>query len=134
MKISQEIRLLSTRKLYEMHGKIGVVAEFTSGDEVKAIFKNTKNLAGSKIIVERDLTTEKQQDKRVMLQLKKCIMEVSNEKMKIGAKWFLRNRNKNLVCGNQDVNFVLENLYGSGIKSVNLNYNDILSNLFPKNK
>lgn len=141
LKISEEIVLLSTRKLYEKNGKVGVVAEFSSGEAVKDIFKNTKNLAGSKIIVERDLTTEKQQDKRVMLELKKRIKEVSskhkimvrNEKIKISDKWLMWNKNKILISGNQNGNVVLENLYGQAINSVNFNYHEILTKLNSKN-
>lgn len=141
LKMSQEINLLSTRKLYENDGKMGVVAEFSSGEVVKEVFKNVKNLAGSKIIIERDLSIEKQQDRRVFLEIKKSFRElkgkhhilVRNEKMKIGDKWFWWNKNKNLVCGTDDVTKVLENLFGQAFKSVNINYNEILTKLNSKN-
>lgn len=115
--------------------------EFSSGEMVQKVFQNTKNLAGSKIIVERDLTHEKQQDKRVMLELKKKLKEINRNtrvmvrsaRLKIDENWFWWNKQKKLVSGTNDVNKLLQTLYGEGINSVNLNYYEILNNLSSKN-
>lgn len=141
LKLTQDINLLSTRKMYEKDGKIGVVAEFSSGEMVKEVFKNTKNLAGSKIIVERDLTHEKQQDKRVMLEIKKKLKKINQNtrvmvrsaRIKIGENWFWWNKQKKFVSGTNNVNMLLKTLYGEGINSVNFNYYEILNNLSSKN-
>lgn len=141
LKLTQDINLLSTRKMYEKDGKIGVVAEFSSGEMVKEVFQNTKNLAGSKIIVERDLTHEKQQDKRVMLEIKKKLKKINQNtrvmvrsaRIKIGENWFWWNKQKKFVSGTNNVNMLLKTLYGEGINSVNFNYYEILNNLSSKN-
>lgn len=141
LKLSIEICLISTRKLYEKDDKLGVIAEFRSAEMVKEIFKSTKNLSGTKISIERDLTTEKQQDKRVMLELKKAIKQkssvhhivVRNEKIRIGDKWLWWNKDKQLTGGRQSGNVVLKNLYGDVLNCVNINYHEILNQLTSKN-
>lgn len=141
LKLSNEIKVISTRKLFERNGKIGVVAEFGSVEMVRDILKHANNLTGSNIILERDLTIEKQTDKRVMLELKRSIQNVSrkhkitviNEKLRINNKWFVWNREKQLVCDKQNGKDVLLNLYEGAIDSIVVNYFEILEKLNSKN-
>lgn len=141
LKLTKEIKILSTKKLYERDEKIGVIAELSSGEMVKEIFKNTKNLAGTKIILERDLNSDKQKDKRVFLEMKKLIIDmnkdhrisVRNDRMKIENNWFWWNKNKQLICGKQDGVETLKKIFGDTLNSISLNYNEILTNLNSKN-
>lgn len=141
LKIAKDICIVSTRKLYEKDGKAGIIAEFQSEAIVREVFQHAKNLAGTQIFLDRDLTTEKQKDKRVMLELKKLIQNVSqkhrikviNEKMRIDQKRFFWNGQKELVSGKQSGKDALKNLYGDAIVSININYYDILSKLTSKN-
>lgn len=141
LKITKEINILSVRKLFENDGKLGVVVEFSSVDDVREIFANVKNLKGSKISLDRDLSKDRQQDKRVMLELKKqihklkpsCPVMVRNEKMKVERQWFKWNNQKQLMCGKDQGIEMLKKIYGDDISSVNIDYFEILRKINSKN-
>lgn len=141
IKLTNDVATISTRKLFEKDDKLGVIAEFSSMETVKEIFSKTKDLAGTKIMIERDLTSEKQQDKHVMMELKKCIHEkssnhpimVRNERMRIGDKWLWWNKDKQLTGGRQSGIVILRNLYGDELNSIKINYYKILDQKNSKN-
>lgn len=135
LKITTPIIIKSTKKIYDRNGKMGVLVEMDSEEIIQAIFKQTKNLAGTAIIVERDLNTEKQQHRKVMLQLKKDIVaenrsqliRVRNERIQISGKWMSWNRDKELMCGRQKASEVLSQIYGDAGNNISINYEDLLS-------
>lgn len=137
MKInSQSVHVHSVKKIYDRNNKMGIVAELQSEDEVFEVLKNTRNLAGSQVSIERDLNSEKQLQKKVMLQLKKDIMQtntahrvtIRDERMRIGDKWFSWNREKQFMTGKMDGAPILNHMYGNNL-NVSLNYFDILNKL-----
>lgn len=130
----------STKKIYSRNGKMGVVAEFNSEDAVWKVLHNSRKLAHSSIMMERDLNTDRQQDKRVLLQLKKDILAenkdkrvaVRDDRLRVGSDlWVKWNDEKKLVCGKEeaDAESTIKNLYGSQLNSVNFNYNVILGKI-----
>lgn len=141
LKLLSEICVVSTKKIYENDGKVGVIAEFQTEAMVRDIFQHAKHLAGTGIYLDRDLTREKQQDKRAMLAIKKQIKNISSkhritilgDKMRINDKRFYWNRQKELLCGKQSGKEVLQNLYGDATASITINYNELLQNLNSKN-
>lgn len=132
----------STRKIFERDGKMTALTEFDSTQSVEKVLQKAKNLAGSKIFIERDLNVDRQQDKKVMLQLKKEIkvlstahkLAVVNDKLKIKDKWFRWNKNKKLVCGQQDVDVILSSLYANRYSKIVIDYKTLLKNFMSKSQ
>lgn len=95
MEIS-DIVLKDVLRLYEAKDKVCAVVEFKTEEMADSIFKNTKKLAGSSIFIDKDLNAEKQQNKKVMLKLKKQLQSldqtqkilVRNDRMKINNACF----------------------------------------------
>lgn len=133
---NQSVHVRSVKKIYDRNNKMGIVAELNSEEEVLEVLKNSRKLAGSQISIERDLNSEKQLQKKVMLQLKKDIMEINtsqrvtvrDERMRIGDKWFSWNRGKQFMSGKMDGCQILNQLYGNNLK-ISLNYFDIFEKL-----
>lgn len=132
----------STRKLFERDGKMTVLAEFDSSRSVQHVLQNARKLAGSKIYIEKDLNLERQHDKKVMLQLKKEIkahssahrIAVVNDKLVIAKNWFRWNKDKKLVCGQQDAETILSNLYTNCFSKICLDYNLLFKKFVSKNQ
>lgn len=136
------VKINMARIIYtDKNNKISVVAELETEEMAISIFKNLETLAGTTIKVEKDLNEERQQDRKVMFQLKSEIISkdkthkvfVKNDALKIGTKWLTWNPKKQLMCGKQEAEVVLAELYGNGIKSININYNVLLEKINSKN-
>jgi len=112
-----------------------VAAEFRTEDMVADILQHTKNLAGTTISIDRDLSSEKQQQKKAMLEVKKMLaaldkdkqVTVRDHKLKVDGKWFSWNKEKQLVAGKADGIAELKKIYGDGITTLNINYVDVVS-------
>lgn len=137
----QNITVNAARIIYTAStSKISVVAELETVEMANSIFKNLKELAGSTIKVEKDLTEEKQQDRKVMFQLKTDILEISkthkvlvkNDSIKVGTSWLYWDRNRQLMCGQQNAAEVLTKLYGDNINKVSLNYETLFEKINQK--
>lgn len=141
LKIVAPMAIRSTRKLFDRNGKMAVLAEFENGTYINEIFQHTKNLAGSSISIEKDLNSDRQEQKKAMLYLKKTIwnadqsfrISVRDDKMRIGEKGFAWNNNKELVCGNLNGTDVIQSLYGGKMNFINFDYKVILSKVNKKN-
>lgn len=141
MKIEQNVEIEQTRKLYEKNQKMTVMVEFKSANTVSQVLKHSRNLAGTSIQVERDLCKERQQNKKVMLYLKKEIQKVDksikinvrDDNMLIEKKQLFWNKNKILMCGQEKGEEVLKQMYGEKIANVNFKYNSILEKIISKN-
>lgn len=128
----------STRKLREHNGTCTVLAEMVSANIADEALRRRKLLRGSSIYMDRDLNMKKQQQKNVMITLKKDILSkdkthrvsVVNEKLKIGNQYFSWNDRNILVCGNQNGHSVINNIY-KNIK-LEVDYNKLLSKLSNK--
>lgn len=131
----------STRKIFERNGKMTVLAEFDSLQSVQEVLQETRKLKGTSIYIEKDLSVERQQDKKVMLQLRRLIraastkhtVKVVSDKIKVGSCWMRWNKDKKLVSGNQEAEFVFEKMYGNILSNININYNVLLENSKSKN-
>lgn len=136
-----DLKIKMARTLYSNNGKIGVVAEMQTEEMVHKIFKNTKNLTGSTIIIERDLSEERQQDRKVLLQIKSAILQtdkthkifVRNDSLKIGNKWLHFSKNRELMSGSNKAETVLKELYGNKLADLNIDYMHLLKNVIQKN-
>lgn len=141
LKISMPMPIKSTRKLFDRFGKMGVLVELENESYIREIFKHTKNLAGTNISVERDLNMERQEQKKVMLHLKRSILAINRshpisvreDKLRIDGKWIAWNMDKQLVSGSLNGLDVLKSIYGETINGINFNYNSILGNINKKN-
>lgn len=60
--------------------KATILVEFSEGRMVAIVFKHIKNLAGSKIRVEKDMTEGEQEKKKKLLQLKSKLLETRSDK------------------------------------------------------
>lgn len=134
MKIVAPMAIRSCRKLFDRNGKMAVIVEFENESYIREIFKNTKNLAGSSISVERDLNSERQEKKKVMLKLMKDLKSVSqthkigvrDDKLRINEKWFTWNRNNQLMCGSANGEEVIRGLFRENLNNINFEYKSIL--------
>lgn len=135
------VTIRSVKKIYDRNNKMGLIAELNSEEEVYEIFRKTNKLAGTQISIEKDLNSEKQVQKKVMLQLKKDILQadrsqrvmVRDERMKIAEKWFYWNYDKQFTSGQTNGIPVVEQIYGNVRLNVSFNYLDILSKLYNVN-
>lgn len=102
LKMTDKTGIKSTKKLFEKEGKMTVLVEFQSNDNVEDVLKKTPELKGTAIYIERDIDSEKQQNKVVLLQLKKEILAVSekyrilvrDDRFNVNKKWLKWNKEK----------------------------------------
>lgn len=80
LKINKPVEIEYAKKIYEKDQKMTVVVEFNSPSFVSEILKHTKNLKGTTIFIELDLCRKRLKNKKVMLQLKKEIVNVDESK------------------------------------------------------
>lgn len=133
--IPQNINIRSVKKMFDRNNKMGVIAELNSEEEVYEILRNTKKLSGSQISIEKDLNSVKQEQKKVMLQLKKDIFQeeksqrltVRDERLRIGDKWFYWNQNKELTCGSLNGITTMEQIYGKSLTNIDFKYSNLLA-------
>lgn len=132
---ANNIQIASARTIFERNGKVGVAVEFQTEENVFSIFRNVKKIANTTITIERNLTSDKQLDKRVLLKLKKDLRNadreikvlVRDDRIKIGDQWLSWNDQKELMCGNRSAKEVLQALYGDKLNLINFSYHDIIS-------
>lgn len=130
----------STKILFHKNEMVTVLTEFGTENDVQQILKQTNNLKGTNMYIERDLNIERQMDKRIMLQLKKLLLNynkshqirVRDDRLKIANKWFNWNNEKQLVCGKQNTAEALKGLYGEEF-NLNIKYKILKNNLYSKN-
>lgn len=130
-----DINLKNVRKLYETDAKVCGVAEFLTEEMAVNVLKNSKKLAGTSIFVDKDLCEEKQQNKKVMLKLKKHLKTldsnqkiiVRDDKMRVNNEWFYWNNDKILMNGNRNGKETLENIFKDKIIVKNICYNHLLN-------
>ena len=107
---------------------------------VQEIMRNKKHLVGSAIFIEYDLNSERQEKKKVMIQLKNNLLQLNktkrinvfDDKLVIDGKTFIWNKQKQLMCDNRRAEDLLTEVYGSNLQW-NLNYDDILAASKAKN-
>lgn len=137
LKINPQIT--SARTISKPNENCTVIVEFDSESTVSYVLGATKNLAGSKISICRDLNPKRQRNKITMLLIKKLILKdskkhrimVRDDKMKINDKWFTWNARNELVCGREKAETVLRELYGEELKTDSLH--EIMENANSKN-
>lgn len=135
------VQINSARVLFTNNDKISVIAEMGTDGMAEQIFKNLKLLAGSRIKVERDLTEERQLDRKILMALRSEILEadkthsvfVKNDSIKIGVHWMKWNKSQELMCGEKKAEDVLTELYGEKVKSLTLSYKSLLEKITQKN-
>lgn len=135
-----EINVRSVKKIYDRNNKMGIVAELNSEEEVYKVLKETGKLNRESLIsVEKDLNSEKQVQKRVMLRLKRDLLAVNrsqrvtvrDERMRIADKWFYWNQRKQLTSGNSNRVAVMKELYGNtDLNPITFDYFEILDKLY----
>lgn len=140
LKMIDTTGIKSTKKIFEKEGKMTILVEFQANDNIEDVIKKTTELKGTGIYIERDLDAEKQQNKVVLLQLKKEILAASkkyrilvrDDRLKVNNKWLKFNKEKKLVCGKDDGVTVLKEFYGNELNII-INYDLLLNKLNLKN-
>lgn len=138
----QDIKIRSTRKIFDRNNKMGVIAELDTEEEVYKVLRTTNKLAGTQISIEKDLNSNKQEQKKVMLQLKREIgktettqkLTVRDERLRIGNKWFHWDHNQKLACGRENGVAEMEQIYGKRLDNIDFNYNSLLSKMNNMNR
>lgn len=131
--IQNDINIRYVKKLYEADGKMNIVVDFQDATIVSEILMATRNLAGTYISINRDLTKEAQQRRGAMVQLRKAIIEQDKSKMvKVrGDQLIIQNlrftwKSEVLMCGNQNGINELKKLYNRDLEAINVNYRELL--------
>lgn len=104
---------------------------------ILTILNNYRNLAGTRVSIERDISNARKEDKRVMLLLKKDIQAkdtsqhllVRDDRLRVGTKWFQWNADKELTCGQQSGADALTGIYGNCIRNLDLSYYNFYNRL-----
>lgn len=141
LKLPAPMRIKSTRKLFDRNGKMGVIAELDDEYDVMEVFKSTRNLAGTRISIERDLNRRRQEFKKKLLVLRRNILGINNahkiqvrdDKLKINGKIFQWNKEKVLVSGNTNGMDALISIFGNSIRNLDVNYENIDLNVYNNN-
>lgn len=141
LKLENTPNIKSSKKIYDRNGKMGVLVELDSESEVHSILHKSRNLAGSSISIEKDISKYRQEDKRVMIQLKRDIgnidktqrLQVRDDRLRVGNQWFKWNSEKTLTCGKENGEHVLRGIYGNKIDNLDLRYQNIENKLKNKN-
>lgn len=138
-KAAEEIE--NVKKMYEHEGKMTVIVEMRTSEIVREVLKQSKELAGTSIFIDRDLSAERQQKKKIMIVLRKDILAVSEnkrisvrgDKLVIAGKWFTWNRENKLMCGQKSGEEELRNIYGENSSKINIDYSKLILKVNPTN-
>lgn len=136
-----DVKVISARAIYSSRNKINTIVEMQDEEMVRQVLKNTNKLAGTNIIIEKDLSERRQQNKKVLFQLKTEILGIDkthkvfvrNDSIKIGTKWMSWSRTGELMCGKNKADAELKDLYGDKFSALDLSYNNLLSKINQKN-
>lgn len=137
LKLDSVPKIRSVKKIYDKNGKMGVVAELDTESDVYFMLNNTRNLARTVISMEKDLSSSRREDKRVMMQLKRDIgtkdtsqrLQVRDDRLRVGDKWFKWNLEKELICGKQKGEHALRGIYGNNLEGLDLSYHNIYNKI-----
>lgn len=141
LKIRKRIEIESTKKIQESSDQMTVIAELKSEQMVYEVLRHTKNLNGSSIVIEQNLNCERLQTKKVMLQLKKEILAfnkskrilVRNDRIRVDDKWMFYNKEKVLICNNENGEKILTEIYGDAASQIDIVYDSLLNKIISKN-
>lgn len=131
--------ITSARTIFERNGTQTVIADFGNESNAMEVLRNTRNLAGTSISIDRDLNPRRQKNKVAMLMVRKEILNeskkfkiiVREDRMKINTKWFTWDSRSNLMCGREKAESVLKSLYGEDIRTTC--FNNIFEKINSKN-
>lgn len=135
LKVERQIVIKSTKKIFDRDGKMAVIAEFDSDDMIGDILRATRELHGTTISIEKDLSKYRQEQKKAMMQLKREILSksqqhritVRNDQLRINDKWISWGKQKKLVYGNQEGVAAIKGLYESGVlDGINFDFKELL--------
>ena len=94
--------------------------------------RKTFKLAGTSVIVEKDLSEDRRIKKQIMIKIKTDILSIDNkykilvrdDRMKIEKKkWFRYNNKNEFVSDNENGNVVLDNMFKGSLKKLNFEFN-----------
>lgn len=131
-----QLILCSCRKIYEKEGKMTIIVEFPDEETVNIILKHVKNLQGSRITIERDLSQQRQEKRKAMIGLKSMLREADSEKlvsirndeMRVDGKWFRWSDDKVLMHQKErNGMIILATIYNNKLDLSNVNYNMLLN-------
>ena len=128
------VEVMSAAKLFERRGRATVIADFGTEDAAFKILKNSYKLAGTSIIIEKDLNQDRRVKKQIMLQIKKSILAIDNtykilvrdDKLKIDQKWFRYNNKNEFVCNMENGKEIIDKMYNGNAKNLNFDYTFML--------
>lgn len=134
LKVTTPIHVKATKKIFDRNGSMGVIAELDGEQEVRDILRNTRNLAGSRISIEKDLNHDRQECRKAMVQLRRNILEVDNthrvqlrdDKLRIEGSTFHWNRDHQFMSGQENGQRTLNRIYGNNINNIEINFENLV--------
>lgn len=126
LKVVEPVLVSKTTKMKSKNGKMSVLAEFVSCNDVWKVLGKCRNLAGSGIGVDRDLTIEERDQRRKLLHMKREIekidkskrVSIQGSKLKIDGSFFTWKDNKHFVCGKESGLQALRKIYGKDFSDI----------------
>lgn len=118
LKVPEEIIIEKVEQIGKNSKNPAILVEFAKKEDVNKVLLQTKQLKGTKISIDRELTKTGWERKKMLLKARKIIKEIDNskvikiigDKMKIENKVFLW-RNSKLYYGDADATTELEKMY-----------------------
>lgn len=119
-----DVQIMSAHILSKFNETCTVIAELDSESTLLYLLGTTRNLAGTKISISRDINPRRRRNKLYNLSIKKLTWNVStkhkitvrDDKFKIHDKWFVWSGQNELICGKDKAEIALRKLYGEEIE------------------
>lgn len=128
LKIQDQNAIMDVRKLSERNGKMLVWARMRNIEIVEEIFKRTKELKGTTVYIDRDLTIQEREMKKRLLNIKSKILMVDKSKRVtvrrnkiIVGEMIFNMKNGVLMYGEEDGLAVLNRMFNNKTLDINSN-------------
>lgn len=136
-----EVIIKNARKTYENNGLMTVVAEMDTESMVYESLRRSRNLQGTRISLDKDLSKDGRDNKAVMFSLKRTLNEIDaskkvtvrNDRMRVENNWFYWDTNKNLKSNKDNGKGILMNIYkNQKIEALDLDFMSLLKKCYNK--
>lgn len=128
LKMSSPIPIGKATKMYSSGGKMTVMLECLSHDDTWKVLNNSRNLIGTTISIDRDLSVSERDQRRKLVHIKKEIEQIDNSKivrvrgnqLKIENHTFHWRNDTDFVCGKYSGLEKLKQIYGKDFSRMNI--------------
>lgn len=131
LKVENPISIAKTTKIGSGGGKMSVMVECLSYNDTWQVLGKCRNLVGTTISIDRDLSVDEREQRRKLVFVKKEIEKIDSSKkitvrgnkMKID-KFYFSWKNDNFVCGTEEGIRKLNQLYGKDFSRITFDYTE----------